>query len=80
MIAVVDVDGLVQIRIGLKTSLSLPGSLLWLLSILASIPLVGMPFLLFLILQDHAAGRVTHEIDVLVSEIYKNLEGKPKKG
>ena len=70
-ISVVSVDNIVEIQIGLQTSLSLSGALLLLLSLLASIPLIGIPLLLFLILHDQAAGRVTHELDLLVDEIYR---------
>jgi hypothetical protein len=70
-ISIVSVDDIVEIQIGLQTSLSLSGALLLLLSLLASIPLIGIPLFLFLILHDQAAGRVTHELDLLVSEIYR---------
>ncbi len=68
-IAIVNVDGNAKIRIGLQTSLTISGSLLGLFSILASIPLIGMPLLLFMLLYDQAASRVTHELDHLVGEI-----------
>lgn len=80
LVAVVSVDDRVEVRIGLQMSLTVSGSLLGLLSLLASIPLIGVPFSLYLILHDQAASRVTHELDALVGEIYKHLDGKAMHG
>ena len=79
-ITMVSVDNIVEIRIRLQTSPTLSGSLLGVVSLLASIPLIGVPILLYLLLYDHAVRSVTYELDALIGEVYKQLDGISKNG
>ena len=80
LIALVRNGGNIGVKIGLKTSVTISGTLLGFFSLLISIPLIGLPILLFFLLYDQAAGRLTHELDRLIVEIQEQVAQRSKNG